>query len=71
VQPQGAVIGVNPVRTTFHKPGILPGPAAFAKALRGGCAYEFLWQFAQVTGFFCQIFGFFSYALKSCLFPVE
>jgi hypothetical protein len=62
---------VNPVRTTFHKAGILPVPATFAKALRGGCAYEVLWQFAQVSGFFCQIFGFFTYALKTWLFPLE
>jgi hypothetical protein len=71
VQPQGTVIGVNPVRTTFHKAGILPVPGTFAKSLQGGCAYEFLWQFAQVIGFFCQIFSFFSYALKTWLFPVE
>jgi hypothetical protein len=71
VRAQGAVIGVNPVRTTFHKAGILPVPGAFAKPLRGGCAYEFLWQFAQVVGFCSGNFGFFTYALKSWLFPVE
>jgi hypothetical protein len=62
---------VRPVRTRFHKADILPSSVTFAKALRSAGTYEFLWQFAQVPAFSGRIFGFFTYALKTCLFPVE